>query len=335
MYCMGGVNEIRQVLAVVADMQSRIFAKLTTAMAALAAVLLLVYWLWSISTTPPPSANERAATKASEQAPREASTGSALPRPSVGAEKYSIEADRTALVPLRYRMPGVERVRTASNLQDWLAQFPADVQEKMTAFSKRNFGVYSIDSPQQIAWMAAHGYPLPEDLAAAEKLSNADLRELANQGNDKAGFLLRERNIDTLKAKFAEYAEKGLSRQRFWETDPNSPSMEQEDKNDRALMMKSWSPFKGYLQAQDSLLQQGDVNGSPHDAEAKVMAGLALAGYLGDARADQFALAYVGNDPVRQAIYTALQNAASNQGLLVRATLNAGCAPISSDSIPQ
>lgn len=332
---MGGVNEIRQVLAVVADMQSRIFTKLTAALAALAVVVLLAYWLWSISTTPPPSTNERVAARATEQALPAVPSGSPLSRSSVGAEKYPIEADRTALVPMRYRMPGVERVRTASSFQDWLGQFPADVQEKMKAFSKRNFGVYSIDSPQQIAWMAAHGYPLPEDLVAADKLSNADLRELANQGNDKAGFLLRERNIDVLKAKFADYAAKGLSRQRFWETDPDGPSMEQEDKNDRALMMKSWSPFKGYLQAQDSLLQQGDVSSSPHDAEAKIMAGLALAGYLGDTRADQFALAYVGDDPIRQAIYTALQNATSNQGLLVRATLNAGCAPVSSDGIPQ
>jgi len=149
------------------------------------------------------------------------------------------------------------------------------------------------------------------------------------------GAFLRERNIDTLQAKFSEYAGKGLSRQRFWENDPDGPRMEQEDKNDRTLISKSWSPFKGYLQAQDSLLQEGDVNGSPHDAEAKAMAGLALAGYLGDTRADQFALAYVGNDPVRQAIYTALQNATTNQAMFVRATLSSGCTPISSDNIPQ
>jgi len=316
-------------------MQSRTLPRFIIALAALVAAFLVAYWLWSISTRPQPSTAKPAPAQSTEPAPQGAPLSSPASRPNTSAEKYLIGEDRTAPVPARYQMPGVTRVRTAANLQDWLGQFPVDVQEKMKAFNKRNFGVYSIDSPQQIAWMAAHGYPMPEDLVAAEKLSNADLRELANQGNDKAGFLLRERNIDTLQAKFSEYAGKGLSRQRFWENDPDGPRMEQEDKNDRTLISKSWSPFKGYLQAQDSLLQEGDVNNSPHDAEAKAMAGLALAGYLGDTRADQLALTYVGNDPVRQAIYTALQNATTNQALFVRATLSSGCTPVSSVNIRQ
>lgn len=311
-------------------MQIRIFMSATTAIAAAGVALLLVYLMWPTSSVPPAAADQSVPAKSAQFAG--SSRGSAASHHSVSAEKYSVEADGMVEVPARYRMPGVARVHTAVNLQSWLEQFPLDVQEKMTEFNERNFGVYSIDSRQQIAWMAAHGYPLPEDLAAAEKLSNADLRELANRGNEKAGFLLRERNIDALKEKFAEYAAKGLSRQRFWESDPDGPRLEQENKNDRALIAKSWSPFKGYMQAQDALLQ--DAGGSPHEADAKVMAGLALAEYLGDARADSLVLAYAGTDPVRQAIYLALQNATSNQGSIMKAMLDSDCVRVASDTIP-
>src|SRR5579863_4442158 len=303
---------------------------LGTALAiALVALLFLHFWRGSIAT----QARVRSSTIASQGATNRDNRTYPMGQPpnAPPPKVLPIAADGTVEVPSRFRLPGVARVRTASSWRDWITQFPASAQEKITAFGKRHFGVFSVNSSQQVAWMAENGYPLPEDIIAAEKLSDADLRELANRGNDKAGFLLHERNIDALQAKYALYAERGQSRQQFWESDPDAQRMQQENEIDRKLMQQSLSPFKGYVQAQEAALIPDD----PVGTEAKVIGGLSLAEYLGDSRSNQFALTYVGSDPARQAIYMALIEASANQIAIVNALRGSDCTlPIFSNTIP-
>lgn len=129
-------------------------------------------------------------------APAAATSGSPPPQVATARPaKDPLADDGTVAVPARFQLPGVKRVHTGSSFADWQAQFPADTQRLMAAFSKRYLGVYRVSSPAQVAWMAAHGYPMPEDLAAAQGMSDQDMLNLVKQGNVKAAFLLRGRDI--------------------------------------------------------------------------------------------------------------------------------------------
>src|SRR3569623_1806774 len=82
-----------------------------------------------------------------------------------------ITADGTTAVPVQFQLPNVTRVRTARSYQEWLTQFPSLEQEKIELFNKAHFGLYRVNSREQVAWMAANGYPMPEDIVAAERLN--------------------------------------------------------------------------------------------------------------------------------------------------------------------
>jgi hypothetical protein len=233
---------------------------------------------------------------------------------------FAIPPDGTVPVPRRFQLPGVERVRTASSFNEWVAQFPPDAQKAITAFNARHFGVFSINSPQQVAWMAQMGYPMPEDIVAAKFLSDQDLRTLASQGNDKAGFLLHERETDTLQAKYAELAAQGQTRDQFWRNDPAAAQFNQDDVQYNQLLMNSTSPFKGFVKAQDAVLDE-----DPQYAPATVISSLLWAESFGDFRVDQFVENYVGNDPRRWAILYGAQAMSLNAGISLSALRSLGC----------
>jgi len=220
---------------------------------------------------------------------------------SIAKKEYEIAGDGSTPIPAKFQLPGVARVRTAANFKEWIAQFPASEQEKIVAFNKRNFQVYNVNSVKQVAWMALYGYPMPEDIIAAQKFSNTDLREMAKSGNEKAGYLLRERNIEETAEKLSAFhAKEGTAGQNFWEQDPDGPRLAQENSADQHFLLNAWgSPFVGYLRAREEAL----IDDDPVFAQAKVIGGLLLANSLGDSRAESFADDYyVGIDPTRMAI---------------------------------
>lgn len=231
----------------------------------------------------------------------------AKPAQSQVARTFVIAPDATVPVPRRFQLPGVERVRTASSFNEWMEQFPSDAQKAISAFNSRHFGVYSINSPQQVAWMAQMGYPMPEDVIAAKFLSDENLRTLAGQGNDKAGFLLHEREVDTLQAKYAELAARGQDRSQFWRNDPAAAQFNRDDAQYNRLLETSMSPFKGFVKANDALLVD-----DPKYASADIISGLMWAGTYGDFRASQFVDSYVGLDPKREAILAGAESADMN-----------------------
>jgi hypothetical protein len=171
--------------------------------------------------------------------------GAAAPSPP----NFPVAYDGTVAIPTKFQLPGVGRAKSGVNSKEWLAQYPPDQQGKIRAFDKRHFGVYSVNSQQQVAWMAENGYPMPEDVIAAEKLSDADLREMAKQGNDKAGFLLRERNVAATKERLDAYHALGKTTSDFWSNDPDARQLRMDDASTTQLLQQSHSPFKGYVQA--------------------------------------------------------------------------------------
>ncbi|HMM58121.1 MAG TPA: hypothetical protein PKD77_11125 [Rudaea sp.] len=193
-----------------------------------------------------------------------------------------VEADGTVLVPRQYQLPGVEKVRTAKNFKDWIAQFPASDQKFIVDFDKSHFNVYStITSPQQVAWMAQHGYPMPEDILAAKNISDEELEKLAASGNDKAGFLLYERQAATVRTEIDAYIAGGGKESELPRSD-TTLAAEQSKVNSalNALYRSSSSPYKGYAMAQEaSMRSDADTR------NAGIIAGLLWAGEYGDTRA--------------------------------------------------
>jgi hypothetical protein len=242
-------------------------------------------------------------------------------------EIFAVASDGWVSIPPRFQLPRVTRTKSGVNSREWLGQYPLDQQEKFRAFSKAHFGVYSINSPKQVAWMADNGYPMPEDILAAASMTDAQLRELAAQGNDKAGFLLRERTVAVTKEKLEEYRALGKTESEFWSSEPIARQLSADEAATTQLLQQSHSPFKGYVQANDSLLKS-----SPQEQDATVIAGLEWANSLGDFRAAQFLEAFVGNDPIREAMVLAAGNVSSNGALdstLIKSTgcQNAGVSP--------
>lgn len=248
---------------------------------------------------PAPAVKADAATQTKNEDHGAGNTAPPPPRAPAGKAIFPVAADGTVAIPARFQLPGVARAQSGASFKEWLAKYPPDQQAKITAFTKKHFGVYSVNSPQQVAWMAANGYPMPEDVIAAESLSDTQLRELAQQGNDKAGFLLRERNIDAIVAKLAKYHAQGKTNTDFWSGDPAAQQLNEDDSMTTRLLQQSRSPFKGYVQALDALRRDEQLG-----KDAAIIAGLEWAGSLGDFRTTQFVTTYAANDPIRQAMAT-------------------------------
>ncbi|MEO9079769.1 MAG: hypothetical protein ABI268_10705 [Rhodanobacter sp.] len=220
---------------------------------------------------------------------------SASPAPAV-VSRFKISADGTAAVPIQFQLAKVARVRTAPSFQEWLAQFPLHQQAQISAFNESHFGVYRVNSREQVAWMAENGYPMPEDIVAAEGLADRDLLKLANQGNDKAAFLLAERQNKEL----VSFLDEGGKRSAYFDGMEGRNRSNEHATIDR-LVEQANSPYKGYLQASEAL--SGLYAGQPQEVtDAYVIAGLIWAGQLGDARAGAYADDYGGANPQRMTI---------------------------------
>ncbi|MEO9079058.1 MAG: hypothetical protein ABI268_07060 [Rhodanobacter sp.] len=210
--------------------------------------------------------------------------------------RSTVSADGTAAVPVRFQLAGVGRVRTAPSFQEWLAQFPLYQQAQISAFNDAHFGVYRVNSREQVAWMAANGYPMPEDVVAAERISDMTLLKLADQGNDKAAFLLAERQ----NKKLVTFLAGGGERRAYYDGMEGRSRLDEQTTIDR-LLEQSNSPYKGYNQASEAI--SGLYADQGRDViDVRVIAGLVWAEQLGDTRAGQFMTEFVGGDPQRMVL---------------------------------
>jgi hypothetical protein len=230
-----------------------------------------------------------------------------------------------AEIPAQYRLQGISEGAVADSFDEWMKSFPAD-REALSKFSEEHFGVYKINSPQQIAWMAANGFPMPEDVIAAQSISNDELRNLAEKGNSKAALILYGRDIDELKTKLEAAIERTGSAKEFWQHDPDAAFFRDQRDRDNALIAKTNSPYKGYVLARAAVLEN-----DPIAASAKVAAGLLVAAYLGDSRAINLLDAYVGTDTVRGAMVMAAE--LTNNALLEQVSESRGIGCVRADSV--
>lgn len=258
-----------------------------------AALLGLLLYLWASHKTEfKPALGERhgqgavSAADSRLHTPTDAALHSTTP-----AKGFLVADDGTVVVPSRYQLPGVARVRsTAANFDDWLKQYPPGDRARIKDFDTRYNGVYEVASPQQIAWMAQNGYPMPEDLIAAEGIDDATLRNLANNGNDKAGFLFHDRYLNRLGDRHETQLD--LS-------NPSDQALASALDADDIIFLTSSSPFKGYVEAADAF----SVYADPVEQKARLVSGLVRAGQLGDSRAAETLFEYVGRGMISDEEY--------------------------------
>ncbi|MDN5924364.1 MAG: hypothetical protein L0H70_05130 [Xanthomonadales bacterium] len=237
-----------------------------------------------------------------------------------------------AAVPPAFQLPGVDRVRTGKSFADWKAQFPADTQKLMVQFNKDYFGVYRVNTPEQVAWMAAQGYPMPEDLVAAQGMSDQDLLDLAGKGNLKAAFILRMRDTQAALEGVSRFRAAGKTNTDFWGDDPLGHELLMHDAAIGPMVKHSGSAFKAFLQAADAAINVTD----PTALSARIISSLTFANSLGDTRAYKLVESYAKGNPIREAIASgALGEQVLYIDLLSRMHAVQGCSsPLNNKAMP-
>lgn len=126
----------------------------------------------------------------------------------------------------------------ARNYQDLLKHYSEAKQALIKAwFQKHAAGSMAFRSNAQWQWMQQHDYPTPDDVLRASTMPEAQLRELAIQGDTKADYFYLARLID-------DYTQAGATPAASSHDKPRLQA-EMTASMDRALA--SGSAFAGYL----------------------------------------------------------------------------------------
>lgn len=234
-----------------------------------------VLWHYQTASPPPPPAPRSTATNGNgaEQATH-ASAIRGRPAAPPG------DGGRTSNGPPSF--PGITvAVNKVNSLDDWLALYPEQQAASIRAFSRKYAGVYQVRSPEQIQWMQRHGYVLPDDLVAAAGMSDEALRQLSDQGNDKATMLLYDRLVDEYITQRDAFIAAGGARE-----DLNTGAGHSRVLDIMALdvqMLKNNSPFRFFLKTRDQEMSQ-TVDAVAYQNQK--LGALEAAGILGDSRID-------------------------------------------------
>lgn len=200
--------------------------------------------------------------------------------------------DGTAGVPRRYQFAGVERVQTGRDFEDWMAHFSEADQKILRAFDKQFYGIYKNRTPDQIAWMAAKGHPMPEDVLAAQMMGTQALRDLSNQGNIKATFLLEGRELTemakAMKSEGKSYSDVVTGNKQWLDGHVTR----------HYKIMESDSPYRAFMIAREGTILKNDQSDA---LDARVISALYFASILGDQAAYGLVQSFVNSAPNTQA----------------------------------
>lgn len=159
----------------------------------------------------------------------------------------------------------------AENYNDLLKRYPLTKQAQIKAwYAKHAAGSMTFTSNAQWQWMRQHDYPTPDDVLLASMMSEAQLRDLATQGDTKANFFYLARLLDD----YAQANEVSAA------TSRSKTQLRAELSASMYRALASGSAFAGYM--------FGDYYAVLHSknlAGVGVAAGLVWADSLGDSNA--------------------------------------------------
>lgn len=237
-----------------------------------------------------------------EQRPRMEDHGSTATQPPAHAEPVDSNAEAAEVgqrgvgeehpQETSIRLTDRSSIARARSFEDLLDIYDSLARSRVEAFNRRYDDVIAFDSEEELDWLASNGYPLPAEIVEAAAMPLAELREIAEAGNEKAEFLYFDRlNQELLRARDSHIGT-GLDPEAVGESREYMEAFVAADTWRRRIADNA-SPFAGYALARfyEEALQ------NPYAA----IAALNLTGSRGDhvasAAADQLIRRYgVGNE---------------------------------------
>jgi hypothetical protein len=269
--------------------QTKRTGAIVAVLALVLAVGLLGYWLGRGAAPQPktPSTAKTAVVAASPASSR--ANKPVLPKQRKSASA-PLERINASSIPLKWRFAGITQYQSGNDTESWLAQF-ADHHDLIVRFNQRYPYAWNVSSPEEIAWLAKNGFPMPEDVIAADAMSDNDLRREADAGSSKALMLYYERLSSELLAAGREEMNKGASTYEVMQRVAEAmPQTEFEVGRLSSLVRGMDTPFFGYVEANRPFLDDNQTV-----REENLAAGLALAFARGDDRAANAVLGAAAN----------------------------------------
>jgi hypothetical protein len=183
-------------------------------------------------------------------------------------------------VPFQWRFPGVDSVASAESFDELIDRYSGEERDLLlNYYGALDDAATVFSSREELVWLVANGFPMPEDVIAAASMSEEALRDLAAAGNAKATFFLIERIADQLGEELAA----GRTVREWQPHADGTPA--HLDKLDDLLELSdraaaSGSAFAGYL-----LERVASVRGARWDDGDFRFAALNWARTMGDGRA--------------------------------------------------
>lgn len=193
----------------------------------------------------------------------------------------------SAAISVCWRFANVATTKLAGDDSQWAALYPPEKLPEIRNFNLMHPFAWTVHSGQQIAWMAANGFPMPEDVFAADAMNREQLRRAADAGGPKAQMLYYDRLMSERELALDAWKQEGNSVENFSQS---QPALEAEWQRMWQVVAQIDSPYVGYLEA--ARAQWID----DRDARAQAFAGgLALAYFRGDDRAGNAILSATAN----------------------------------------
>ncbi len=205
------------------------------------------------------------------------------------AEKTNDTLNAAEIAP-KWRFAGISSYRVASDTESWMSLY-ADHHDLIVRFNQRYPYAWNVSSAEEIAWLAKNGFPMPEDMIAADAMSDDDLRREADAGSSKALMLYYERLQSEWITAARDEISKGASPS---DADQRAaiaiPKTHLEIGRISSQVRGMETPFFGYLEANQPLLVDDETA-----REQNLAGGLALAYARGDDRAGMAVLSTAAN----------------------------------------
>jgi hypothetical protein len=139
----------------------------------------------------------------------------------------------------------IVRVRTFDDLLDTHDSLE---RTRLEDFNQRYADAIAFGSQEELDWLASNGYPLPAEILEAAAMSLAELREIAEGGNEKAEFLYFARLNEQLARARDRHAGAGLDPTTLGESREYMEAFVAADVYRRRIADNA-SPFTGYVLA--------------------------------------------------------------------------------------
>ncbi|AIO23733.1 hypothetical protein [Burkholderia cepacia] len=190
-------------------------------------------------------------------------------QPAINADHNTIVRDGEISIPQKYQLTQATVSGNFQTDQDLRNSFSGSDRLIMDDFyGKFDQNAIAFTKPEQYDWLVRNGYPMPQDVIAAQKMNIDELGNLVDQGNIKASYFYLMREVY---GKNGENVLDKINKTGF------DSQWSQRLVNAEKLVRSSGSPFAGYIVAARAAKEGNNAEG--------VYAGYALASVMGDTRA--------------------------------------------------